>query len=200
MGLMSVDSYKSLLASFFPAGAAWNLLNDFYLKKLSDGFANEMERIDNRAIDLINDHDPRTTTESLTDYERLLALPEKGQALGTTNEIRQNDVVSKLTNFGGQSKNYFIYLAERIGITITIIEYVVPKCARVRCGDRLTAGAWAFAFKIIPSDVLSSENLDRLRKLINRYKPAHTIAIFTDNTDLLYSGSARAGDRLRIFY
>lgn len=197
---MSVADYKDFLASLFPRGFAWNLFTGFDLKKVSDSFATELNRIDNRGLDLIEEVDPNTTDELITDYERLLALPEKGLSIGTTTEIRRSDILSKLTNSGGQTKQYFIDLAAKLGITITIIEYSSPRCGIARCGDRLSAGTWKFAFKVNTPDGLSNEDLNRVRLTINRYKPAHTIAIFTENTTFARCGIARCGDRLRTFY
>ena len=199
MGLMSVADYKDFLASLFPRGAAWNLLTDFTIKKMSDSFAPELERVDNRGLDLLSEVNPNTTSELLTDYERLLGLPERGQSLGSTTEIRRSDVLQKLTNAGGQTPAYFVLLCSKLGVTVTIIEYFTPKCGIARCGDRLTTGDWKFAFKLVTPEGLSVEDLLRLRLAVNRYKPAHTIAIFTDNTTFARAGAARCGDATRIF-
>lgn len=200
MGLMSAEGYKDFLASLFPRGAAWNLFTDFKIKKISDSFAQELERVDSRGLALLAEIDPNTTSELLTDFERLLGLPDLGLSLGSTTEKRRGDILAKLTNSGGQTIAYYIQLAANLGVTITIIEFKNPRCGIARCGDRLTAGSWKFAFKIVTPLGISSEDLTRLRLTINRYKPAHTIAIFTDNTLFARAGVARAGDRLRTFY
>tara|TARA_R110000803_G_scaffold162194_1_gene225804 strand:+ start:16750 stop:17373 length:624 start_codon:yes stop_codon:yes gene_type:complete len=193
--------YQALIRSLFPKGQAWLNLNekDSKIRKLLDALGIEACRIEDAALDFIEEVDPRTTTDLLTDWERLLALPDdcESQPENLTVQQRRDRVVQVLTTQGGQNEAFYKQLASNFGIDIDVItvEDQPPfRAGRARAGDRLTNGDWRFTFII---DAPASSAIvfragtgragDRLRDfsnptlecLINKHKPAHTIAIFT---------------------
>ena len=191
---MNRDQYVSFLRSLLPRGRAWSATPGGTLENLLTAMAEELVRIDVRASrDLLNELDPRTTNELLSDWERVCGLPDP--CLGTTGTLsdRRSNIVSKLTSRGGQSRAYFIAVAAAIGFTITISEFHPFQVGRSVVGDALTNGDWVFAWQVntesdtidlfrvgysAVGDPLSTSRADALECVINRLKPAHTVVLF----------------------
>jgi uncharacterized protein YmfQ (DUF2313 family) len=193
--------WQAALRSLFPRGKAWDAKEDSAsnISKLINALGQEACRLEVRAFDLLNEIDPRITNQLLTDWERLLNLPDEcePEPENLTAEQRRQRIVQVLTTSGGQNKQFFINLAANFGIAISVTDVTDQppfRVGRSRVGDRLTNGPWTFAF------VISApfENATRFRVgisrvgqrlvdvsnptlecLINKHKPAHTIAILT---------------------
>jgi len=159
------------------------------LSALSEEFA----RIDARAGQVIDEADPRNTTELLVDWERVAGLsapsPLDGSLLST--DQRRANLVSRITERGGQSPAYYIALAARMGFVITITEF-----KEWSVGDSVDAplyGAdWNFAWRANVPDVNAKEwSVDStvddpfaiwfegllLERALLDDKPAHTILL-----------------------
>lgn len=117
------DQYGEQFARQLPPGRVWPKEPGSRLRGLLRGLAEGFARAHARALDLIEEVDPRTTTQLLLDWERVLGLPEDCPGAETTLAGRRAAVVSKLTSLGGQSPGYFIAVAASLGFTITIREY-----------------------------------------------------------------------------
>lgn len=190
--VLSADDYREQLIALLPSGAAWVAEPITTLYKLLYGLAEEPARVDSRANDLINEVDPRTTTELLADWERVLGLPEICAPDDHTTEERRAGVVTKLNAIGGQTPQYFIDLAETFGFTVTITEFR-PFTAGSDVGTPLYGDAWAYYFQVnaplntisefkvgqsTAGDPLRSWGNECLEYLFEKYKPAHTGVIF----------------------
>jgi uncharacterized protein YmfQ (DUF2313 family) len=106
-------------------------------------------------------------------------------------EQRRNALVAKLTQLGGQSRQYFIDLAAALGYEITITEFQ-PFTVNSGVNDPLCDTEWRFVWQVNASqdtirrfsvqsgvnDPLASWGNDQLECVINRLKPAHTIVLF----------------------
>ncbi len=77
MGLAAAV-YERALRALLPPGRVWQLRDGDLLSRLLRAAADELERIDGRAADLLAASDPRTPGELLTDFERVLKLPGVG--------------------------------------------------------------------------------------------------------------------------
>lgn len=192
---------RARVRSLFPRGAAWRLKEESgsNLRNLMNSLAIEACRIEERALELIEEVDPRTTTELLTDWERLTGLPDECEPSPenlTINERRAR-VVQVLTTSGGQNAQFYVDLAASFGITIEVTDVSDQppfRAGRSRAGDRLTNGNWVYTFIISApaseatrfraglsraGDRLLDVSNPTLECLINKYKPAHTIALIT---------------------
>ncbi len=118
------EHYLAQLQALLPPGAAWPRDLDATLTQVLLALADEFARLDARTFDLLDESDPRTVLEMLIDWERVFGLPEPCAKEGelTFNERREN-LVEKVTRLGGQSRQYFIEVAARIGFEITITEF-----------------------------------------------------------------------------
>ena len=197
---LKVLKYFRLIKKLFPTGWAWDAKDDKStdMSKLLNSLAYEPCRVDDRALELINEVFPDTTLELLTDWERFLGLPDECDPDGaTTIQERRNRVIQVLTTEGGQNADYFKRLAANFGFDIDVIEVSDQppfRAGQGRAGDKLTNGDWRYTFIIeAPSDSIirfragQSSAGDPLLKvsnevlecLIQRDKPAHTIALFS---------------------
>lgn len=95
---------------------------------------------------LIYEAFPPTSELLLTDWERVLGLPEP--CLPDTAETlpeRRAKVIEKLQRRpGAQDRAYFHNLAERLGYAITITEYIPAECALTQCGATLIDDGTSF--------------------------------------------------------
>ncbi len=149
MTCFNATDYKQQLKALLPRGALWDSLKeDGLFNALLDALAQEPSRIDARVCDLINEADPRTTLELLTDWERAVGLPDKCFGRGTTIQERRQAIVTRLTSVGGASRAYFIGLAAALGYTITIDEFSPFMCGISRCGQNLNPNGAQITWRI----------------------------------------------------
>lgn len=122
---LSADDYLIELQELFPPGPAWSKDPNDVLNKILAGLAVEFARADQRLDDLVNEADPRTTSDLLSDWERVAGLPDNCQGeLANTAQGRRAALVSKLRAQGGQTPGYYIDVAASLGYTVTITEHV----------------------------------------------------------------------------
>lgn len=187
MGLVATDFYNELTA-LLPAGPAWESDDNPQLSAWSE----ELARVQSRADTLVEEFDPRTTYELLPDYERIFGLPTDCMYnIAQTLQQRHSSLVAQMTSFGGQSRAYFINLALSAGFIITITEFK-PFSVGGTVADIIYGPEWAYAWQINAplntvvnflvnsgvNEALGAWGNTLLECLINRFKPAHTIAIF----------------------
>lgn len=190
---LSVENYVQQLQSLLLIGKAWTRNVDSVLTSLLKGVAKEFARIDARADDLIRESDPRTTSELLEDWERVAELPDQCVTVTQTIEQRRVALTSKLTMQGGQSRKYFINLATSMGYAGATIDEYRPMNCNDDCNDALYSESDRYFWTInLPStsgifvmncngscnDSLQAWGDEAIECRINKYKPAHTTAIF----------------------
>lgn len=190
MGL-SADQYLAQLQALLPPGLAVTREPDATLTQLLAGFAAEFARVDRRVDVLLDEADPRIAYELLDDWERTLGLPDDcvvqtDQSL----QSRRSAVVARLTEPAGQSRAYYIALAERMGHTITIEEVRPSRAGVLQAGDELvgteshvhywqvnvpTVNTFAFVAGVSTAgDELGYWQPSELECVFARTKPAHT--------------------------
>lgn len=190
---MNAAAYLQQLQALLPPGAAWSRERDAVLTKVLDALAQELARIDAAAEGLVDEADPRTTAQLLADWERVAGLPDGCVVATQTTAERRDSLVQKIANLGGQSRQFFIDLAARLGYTVTITEFRPFRVGVNAVGDALNGDTSIFAwqvnapagtireFKVGESavgDPLRSWGDELLECIIERLKPAHTHVIF----------------------
>jgi uncharacterized protein YmfQ (DUF2313 family) len=186
-------AYLEQLKKLTPQGLAIPTEASSKWVKLLDALAQECARVDAMAVLLVKESLPDTTELLLPNWERVAGLPDECTELGETFAIRKQNLLAKIAARGGATKQYFIDIALKFGFIITISEY---DCFRVdinAVGDALNGEDWEFAFLVsAPEETITyfragnataGEPLriwgnERLECLINRLKPAQTIALF----------------------
>ncbi len=189
MGLISNATqadYEAHLLALRPPGPAWAPEDDHL-----GAAAEECARVHNRAVALVDEADPRTTTELLTDWERVAGLPDACTGPLPTLSQRRAALVARLTSIGGQSRAYFIGLAASLGYTVTITEYR-PYTVDSPVDDPLCSEEWAFVWQVnAPLDTVRYRSVESgvdepfstwgnqlLECVIRRFAPAHTLVLF----------------------
>lgn len=118
------DDYAQSLLALLPQGPAWSRDISSTLVKVCTGLAGIFGFVDSRAADLLErESDPRKTMELLPDWERNWGLPEECFPGGSTVEERRATLMLKMTLLGGQSREFFYYVADLFNYSITIKEY-----------------------------------------------------------------------------
>ena len=185
------EQYRDQLIGLLPRGDAWRRDPESWLGRLLHGIAEELARIDARAVDLQNEADPRTCYETLADWERVCGLPDECTGAGETLAERKSRIWAKIIESGGQSRRYFRNLAAALGYDVEIEEY-----DRLRVGDRVMERCcgedWMHAFAVVApettiryaraSALCAGERLatwgdDALECVIARAKPAHATVL-----------------------
>lgn len=190
---VSTAEYLDILQALLPEGAAWPRDAEAVLTRLLEAWADEQARVHNRAVDLIDESDPRTTSEAIADWERLLGLPGACMVgLAQTLAARRDAAHTKLMSGGGQSRQFFIDLAAGIGFTVTITEFR-PFQAGCNAGEPCADETWRFVWRInAPAETIrpfeagagqAGEALrnwgnELLECTINSRAPAHTNVLF----------------------
>lgn len=188
---MDRAAYTAQLQALLPSGAAWPREPEAALTRLLDALAAELAIIDGRAAQLIEEADPRSTSELLPDWERVVGLPDPCAGDDQTLAGRRERLVQKLTTRGGQSRAYFIRLAAALGYPITITEFR-PFTCNSYCDDGLDPDPWRFVWRVNAPAVtirpftaesgcdepIRAWGNEVLECAISRHKPAHTNVIF----------------------
>ncbi|TWA69743.1 uncharacterized protein YmfQ (DUF2313 family) [Azospirillum baldaniorum] len=188
--------YYALLLGLRPTGPAWPT-DDELLHGVADGLA----RTHNRALDLMDEADPRTTLEMLAAWERNAGLPDActGPAVGQAE--RRTRLVQQLTARGGQSRAFFIALAAAMGFPgCTVTEFppfsVGSPCSAPlntaeagwphawRLNAPISAGSYPFTANSGCDEALAAWGSALLECVIGRAAPAHSAVLFGYRPDL----------------
>jgi uncharacterized protein YmfQ (DUF2313 family) len=146
------------------------------------------------ADQILIEADPRTTTQLFTDWERIAGLPDSCCSTDSASTLaqRRSRLVEKLTSTGGQSRQYFIDLAAKLGYTdVSISEFHQVSCEDP-CDAPLTGADWLFYWQVNVGDYIAIHDMTcedpsdsplrswqstELQCRINKLKPAHTVAL-----------------------
>lgn len=193
--VMSAAEYLAQLQALLPRGLAWALSRAAVLTALLQAWADEFSRIDARANALADEADPRTTAELLSDWERVAGLPDPCVTINQTIDQRRAALVSKLTLLGGQSRAYYISIAQAMGYPdATIEEFTGGMNCNDDCNDALgdidgyfiwrlnlpasTGGIFVATCNSDCNSFLQSWGDEAIECRVNLLKPAHTQVIF----------------------
>lgn len=160
----------SAVQALMPAGVAWTRDPDAELTQLARAQSYEFSRIKKRELDLIEEIDPRTTTEMIGDWERVFGLPDEC-AQPTTLAGRRVALQGKMLGHLDPSLPNTIAIAAQLGYTINIHEYKRADLfdCESACTDYLLTDDWLFEWVVTtPSGATDAELecvLDSLNQL-----------------------------------
>lgn len=170
-----------MLKQLLPRGL-FALEQDSYLARLLDAVSFEFARVEARGSYLLAESDPRTATETLEEWERLLGLPDDVvTSIPATVELRRLAVTQKLLRQGGQHRQFYVALAAACGYTATVEEpyFGLVLRAGFNAGASCYADYWAHAWHMSvqpPTGAALSHAV--LEAVIRRAAPAHTVVFF----------------------
>jgi uncharacterized protein YmfQ (DUF2313 family) len=120
----TAQQYAGQLVALLPFGPAWpRSTPGAALVGLMNGWADEFGRLDARAHQLLDETDPRTAYELLSEWENVLGLPDPCTAMATSIGARQAACWRKLAYQAGQTPAFYIALAASVGFAIEIHEF-----------------------------------------------------------------------------
>lgn len=130
-------AYAQQLKAIFPRGNAWPEAGGTVWQQLLRGMAVEPSRIEVRAVDLIDESDPRTMIETLENWEEMLGLPDPCLGLDQDEETRRSMIIATLFMRGGASPQYFEALGALFNRPCTVSEEFAFVAGLSACGDGL---------------------------------------------------------------
>ncbi|SIT43655.1 conserved hypothetical protein [Paraburkholderia piptadeniae] len=191
--ILTDADFLTVLQALMPRGRVWPRDADAVQTKTLAGCAPTFTRLTARANQLLVDGFPASTYELLPEWESSLGLPDPCAGAAPTIAQRQQQVVARFANSGGQSIEYFIEFAANLGYAITIEQYTQARAGILKAGDPCCGYDWNFAWKITAplntviravagamaaGDPLAAWGNAVLECEVNAVKPAHTIPIF----------------------
>jgi uncharacterized protein YmfQ (DUF2313 family) len=177
---MDAPAYARQLKQLLPTGSLFTMEPDSWLSKLLLAIGDELARVDARGEKLLDEWDPRTAVETLEDWERVLGIAPPTTA---TTADRQVAIVAQYVARGGSTAAYFIEMAARLGFVATV---TVTAASTWRMDVDLAASSAAYTLRVSEfragssraGDRVANKDVAELESVINRAKPAHTLALF----------------------
>jgi uncharacterized protein YmfQ (DUF2313 family) len=196
---MSASDYFTQLQSLLPLGIAWPREPDANLSRLLAAWADELARVEDRAGQLMDEVDPRSTNELLTDWERVCGLPNSCVVAALDDldpALRRGAVVAHLTAMTDLSVSDYVRLAREMGFEITVTEFDLHDVT-LDVDALLTAPPWQYAWRVSApattvfdfsvmdtvADPLAWWSNVVLECVLRALKPAHTTIIFAYQTE-----------------
>ncbi len=122
---MQAPDYLQMLVALLPSGPLWARFTapGTLAYRLLDSLSEEFARIDARARALVDECDPLTTVELLSDWEQFAGLPDACVASEQTSEQRHSALVSRLNGETIPTPTNIIAAANAAGYDIELTEY-----------------------------------------------------------------------------
>ena len=183
------QDYTRQALDLLPPGKVWTRELSSVLASVFRALSGELERIDQRGRDVIEESDPRTVLELLVEWETAYGLPGACMQLAGTVQLRKLALVAKVTSLGGQTPAYFEQVAQTLGFEVEIEEAGQFRVGANRTGDTLYGDGWQwtwivhappFAITLAEAGVstagqpLQASTPDLLECTLAELKPAHT--------------------------
>lgn len=186
--------YADALEELLPPGRLFQAPVGAVLRSVLEALAEEVARAHGRVERLLAEQAPRSTSELLPDWERVLGLPDSCSVVSSSVELRRAAVLSRVAVQGGQSRAVLAALALVLGYVITIEEHPTFRVGG-RVGDRVYGvdGGWPWTFSVhapvvtsfffragasSAGDPLSTSGNEPLECAFARVKPAHAHLLF----------------------
>ncbi len=172
------DAYKRMMMALLPPGRLWRFVGS-KLSELFAGCADELERLDARYGDLLNESLPSTATELLPEYERELDM----EAADTIAERRARVVARHIARQRFRPEDFQTSLSPLLGLDpadIVVIERTHADALAM--GDEREI----YRFFIYRDPGLpGTYYLDAAQELVDQIKPSHTQGHLIESVDFL---------------
>jgi uncharacterized protein YmfQ (DUF2313 family) len=190
--MANAPEYAQLLMMLLPTGDIWPREADSTLGQLMAAKAEELARMDAALMRLVEESDPRSAFELLTDWERVCGLPDKCSELTDTLADRRAAVVTQLTALPAETPASYRAMAQTLGYEVSITEFR-PFSAGSEAGTPAYGESWAHAWQVnapettvqsfradnaTAGEPLRSWGNDKLECVIQQHAPAHTVTLF----------------------
>jgi len=180
--------YSRMLMSLLPPGKVWryvgSTLSDLFL-----GCADELERVEGRVDDLIEESDPRTATELLPEFERELGLV----AAATITERRANIVARLIARQRFRPVDFRTALAGLLGqLPTDVVVIERSRAYAISVGDdREIYRFFVYRNPALPGTYF----LASAQALVDKIKPSHTVGTVIESINFLADDPFSLTDR-----
>lgn len=192
-----LERIRDKIISVLPSGWALGRRGG-YLDAIIEAVAGIVHTAEIDADRLTVEVDPRSADWLLTDFESVLGPDPCGRDFGDRSLGERRQLAhQRWTSTGGASRAYFIDIAAKLGVTITIEEFWPSVAGRMRAGQNLRPAGSQFVWRVsIPGLVqvrkfkagvstaghsLGSFRISDIECELRRLKPAHTTLVFQYN-------------------
>lgn len=168
---MTPDDYRRQLHQLLPPGAVWPEAPESLLQRLLLGQAQEYARVDERAVALRDEADPRQALYLFEEWERSYGLPSRCAPVDQSLADRRVALIGRIVGRGGLRPQDMIDLAEGLGYEG--VQLLEPRQPTVEVdsptgyqgaviGDDLNGEDWAYAWQVlIPDGVIRQSVIDQ---------------------------------------
>ncbi|SNT07959.1 YmfQ family protein [Pseudomonas segetis] len=115
MAGLTADDYRQQLFALLPQGIVWNSALDSTLQRLLGGQASEFARIDERAVALLPEADPRQALYTFEEWEASYGLPSSCAPAEQSMADRKAALIGRIVGGGGLIAQDYLDLAEGLG-------------------------------------------------------------------------------------
>lgn len=139
--------YESQMEALLPRGPIWRRSRGSTLDAVIYSAAREFARVDARLASVLDEADPRTSTEMLTEWFTDWGVPSdciKAIANPTLEMMRQ-ELIAKITSNQGLTADFFEGLAGVLGYDAAVTTFDTFTCASL-CDARLYDENWRTTF------------------------------------------------------
>jgi uncharacterized protein YmfQ (DUF2313 family) len=193
---LTESDYSQQLKALLPKGPIWQSVTGSVLDSILTAFSKEFARVDARALDIVDENDPRTAMETLQTWFDDWGIPSACLAAisDPTNEQMRSELISKITSSRSLTPAYFEDVAAAAGYDADVVTYEVYTVADT-VDKQMFGNEWntAFSMAIRVNDDGGMTVFDTtwtcdqplgawgdafLECLIKNLVPAHVIVIF----------------------
>lgn len=154
---VTLQAWLAALQAMLPPGRAFTREPDSNLTKVLSAIAAMFLAAQLKLEDLLEQADPRRATSMLPDWERFLGLPDHCTPAGQSLADRQRAAFQRLTEQGGQSRAYFIGMANLLGEPAVTVSEFKRFTTGSNCNSALYSQADLFAWRVnIPRPALNT--------------------------------------------
>lgn len=181
------EKQTNSLASYFPGGPYWvakSILGSV-MRRFLQGLSREDTRVEKNLYTLLNDYLPDTTVNFLSEWERVVAIPDDCFDGTGSNAQRRSAILVKLATLSVQTQADFVRVAAVFGITVNIIAGIDSALPITDPEKRFTiliqyvfTGANVFPFTF--PFTFGSDSINVLTCLYNKIKPANVQIVFEE--------------------
>lgn len=176
----TLENFRDLLVHLLPVGSLWKTLNDSF-KDLLESFGVELNRLDQRCIDIQNEAVPGLSTDAdlLSDWERNLLTEDEKPSSSATESERQSIVDAKyyLQTKSTTIANLTAYAAA-LGITITFGDVDAFVVGISVVGESLESSGSAGYIWIVNHSGGTADQQQAMKTYFESVKPAHSLVEF----------------------
>lgn len=115
MAGLTANDYRQQLFALLPPGVVWSADPESTLQRLLAGQALEFARIDERAVSLLAEADPRQALYTFEEWEASYGLPSACAPAEQSMADRRAALIGRIVGRGGMTAQDYLDLAEGLG-------------------------------------------------------------------------------------